>query len=258
MTTLDFIIQLFCCVDDQMLEATKHSQAKLHPSELVTIGLLFALKGGSFRSFYRWLSRDYTDLFGGLPERTRLQRSLKVHHPKCRRFLSEPTLFTVIDSYGIELIHPAREKRSKNPLGKKGKSNRRWIVGLKLCWLLNGRGEVVDWGWNTANVHDQAFRDIAHQFDGQTITLSDFGFKKKDEPPRNLKFCSVKTWGERMVVETAFSIITRVCRLKQMSHRVAAYAEMRLSYVTALFNILLKMSRSSDDDRSMNLAQFSL
>ena len=258
MTTLDFIIQLFCCVDDQMQEATKHSQAKLYPSELVTIGLLFGLKGGSLRSFYRWPARDYTDLFGELPDRTRLQRSLKVHHHWCRQFLSEPTFFTVIDSYGIELIHPAREKRSKNPLGKKGKSNRRWIVGLKLCWLLNSRGEVVDWGWNTANVHDQAFRDLAHQFDGQTITLSDFGFKKAGESGRNLKFCAVKTWSERMVVETAFSIITRVFRLKQMGHRVAAYAEMRLSYVTAMFNILLRMSRTSEEDRSMKIAQFSL
>ncbi len=258
MTTVDFIIELFCCVDDKMIDIEKHSQANLYPSETVTIGLLYALKGGSFRAFYRWLVRDYADLFGNIPERTRLQRSLKSNRHWCRKFLSEPTLFTVIDSFGIELIHPIREKRAKKPLGKKGKSNRRWIVGLKLCWLLNGRGEVVDWAWNTANVHDQVFRDLAHQFDEQTITLSDFGFKKKDAPPKNLKFCSAKTWGERMVVETAFSLITRVCHLKRMTHRVAEYAEMHLAFVTALFNILLKMSRSSEDDRSMHLAQFSL
>jgi len=30
-------------------------------------------------------------------------------------------------------------------VGKKGKSNRRWIVGLKLCWLVNDCGEVVAW-----------------------------------------------------------------------------------------------------------------
>jgi hypothetical protein len=36
---------------------------------LVTIGLLFALKGGHFRAFYRWLKRDFDALFAGLPER---------------------------------------------------------------------------------------------------------------------------------------------------------------------------------------------
>jgi hypothetical protein len=44
---------LFCVVDDQMAGMPKHPQARLWPSELVTIGLLFALKGGSFRAFYR-------------------------------------------------------------------------------------------------------------------------------------------------------------------------------------------------------------
>jgi hypothetical protein len=55
----------------------KHPQAKLYPRELVTIGILFALKGGHFRAFYRWLKRAYEALFGGLPERTRWQRLLK-------------------------------------------------------------------------------------------------------------------------------------------------------------------------------------
>jgi hypothetical protein len=42
-------------------------------------------------------------------------------------------------------------------MGKKGKSNWRWIVGMKLCWLLNDKGEIVAWDWNTANVSDQVF-----------------------------------------------------------------------------------------------------
>ena len=79
MTTEMIIIGIFCVVDDAMNEVEKHPQAKLYPSELVTIGILFALKGGHFRAFYRWLKRDYDDLFGGLPDRTRLQRSLAVH-----------------------------------------------------------------------------------------------------------------------------------------------------------------------------------
>lgn len=35
MTTEDFIIELFCRVDDQMDVVPKHSQASLYPSEVV-------------------------------------------------------------------------------------------------------------------------------------------------------------------------------------------------------------------------------
>ena len=39
MTTIDFITQSFCCVDDKLRESGpnhKHSQAKLYPSEVIT------------------------------------------------------------------------------------------------------------------------------------------------------------------------------------------------------------------------------
>jgi hypothetical protein len=149
----------------------------LWPSELVTIGLLFALKGSSFRSFYHWLERDYAEFFGGLPERTRLLRALRVQHRHTQRLLADPTLFTVIDTYGIELIHPWRYGRSPPQVSKKGFSNHRWIVGLKLCWLIDdlrglerpGRllagldpdpsGELVDgqssFAWTLAHVTNQ-------------------------------------------------------------------------------------------------------
>ncbi|MGZ3611478.1 MAG: transposase, partial [Ktedonobacteraceae bacterium] len=66
MSTLDRIIQIFCIVDDEMKDMAKHTQATLYPCELVTIGILFALKGGHFRAFYRWLHRDYATVFAGL------------------------------------------------------------------------------------------------------------------------------------------------------------------------------------------------
>ena len=40
MTTEDFIIHLFCLVDDRRGKVEKRSDALLYPSELVTIGLL--------------------------------------------------------------------------------------------------------------------------------------------------------------------------------------------------------------------------
>ena len=38
----------------------------------------------------------------------------------------------VVDSYGIELIHPVRHGRAQQSIGQKGRSNHRWIVGGKL------------------------------------------------------------------------------------------------------------------------------
>ena len=100
MTTGDIILHIFCLVDDALPYIAIHPQAKLYPSELVTIGILFSLKGGYFRAFYRWLERDYGDWFGQgeLPERTRLQRLLKTHQDWCDMLLAEATFFTVIDT----------------------------------------------------------------------------------------------------------------------------------------------------------------
>jgi hypothetical protein len=63
MTTWDFITALFYHVDEQMPDIPKHPEAHLWPSEVVTLGLLHALKGVGNRAFYRWLMRDYRALF---------------------------------------------------------------------------------------------------------------------------------------------------------------------------------------------------
>ncbi len=70
-------------------------------------------------------------------ERTRLFRLLAAHPDWTDAFRAEPTTLGVIDSYGIGLIHPVREGRSPKQIGKKGRSNRRWIGGGKLCLIVN-------------------------------------------------------------------------------------------------------------------------
>jgi hypothetical protein len=135
MTTPDFIIALFYAVDQEMREVPKHPEAKLYPSEVVTLALRHASKGGGTRAFYRWLTRDYLPLFPQVPERTRLARLLKTHTAWTARFLAMPTVLGVADSSGIALLHPMREGRSPAQLGKKGKRNPRGMVGGKLCSL---------------------------------------------------------------------------------------------------------------------------
>jgi len=47
MTTIDFITELFCRIDDAMTDNRKHPQAVLWPSEIVALGLLHTLKGAA-------------------------------------------------------------------------------------------------------------------------------------------------------------------------------------------------------------------
>lgn len=261
MTTEEFIIELFCQVDDQMKDVPKHPQAQLYPSELVTIGVLFALKGAGNRAFYRWLKRDYRQLFPRLPERTRLFRLLKTHREWTDRFLADPTVLGVADSYGIELLHPIREGRSEQQIGKKGKSNHRWIVGGKLGLIVNQWGLVVDWDGATANVYDAQFHPLIEQFDGQMIVLTDTGFHAKEGDPANMKVCQRGTWNVRMVVETVLSMLTTVCHFKKVGHRVWAYFQARLAFTVAAFNILAQWHGLQADDNGfvhLSIAQFSL
>ena len=146
MITIEFITALFSEVAEQWRAIPKHPEAHLWPSEVVTLGLLHALKGGGNRPFYRWLTRDYRPLFPRLPERTRLFRLLKTHQDWTQAFLAAPTVLGVIDTEGMALIHPRREGRSLQQIGRKGLANHRGMVGGKLCLLLKQWGLVVGGG----------------------------------------------------------------------------------------------------------------
>jgi hypothetical protein len=260
-TTEDFITELFCRVDDAMTETQQHPQAELHPSEVATLALLFAIKGEGSRAFYRWLERDWKPLFPRLPERTRLFRLFVTHREWAARFLAAPTVLGVIDAYGIELIHPIREGRTTHQIGRKGLSNHRWIVGGKLCLLLNKLGLVVGWACATANVSDTTFQPLIKQFEAEMIVLADTGFHAKTGDPRNLKLCPRGTWNSRMMVETVLSMLTLVNHFKRVMHRVWRYFEMRLGWMMAAFNILAQWHGLEPDEEGivhLSIAEFSL
>src|SRR6266481_6276572 len=200
MITVEFITALFYEVDEQLHAIPKHPEAHLWPSEVVTLGLLHALKGGGNRAFYRWLTRDYRPLFPSLPERTRLFRLFKTHQDWTQAFLAAPTVLGVIDTYGL----------------------------------------VVGWDCATANVPDQTFQWLIRQVDGRMIVLSDTGFHAAEGDPSNLKVCPRGEWQDRMLVETVLSMLTVVCHVKQVMHRGGAYFQARLAFTMAAFNVLVQ------------------
>ena len=137
MNIADFITELYCKIDDALPDAPQHPQAVLSISELVAIGVLYAMKNVKQRPFYHWLKDNYGHLFPKLPKRSRLFRRLQTQQDWTGYFLADPTILGVADSYGIELRHPIREGRREHQIGRKGKSNHRWIVGGKLGIVQN-------------------------------------------------------------------------------------------------------------------------
>lgn len=261
MTTVDFITELFCQIDDRMHTLPKHSQAVLWPSEVVTLGVLHAVKGVGSRAFYRWLTRDYQPLFPHLPERTRLCRLFKTHRRWTSLFLAPPTLLGIVDRYGIELIHPIREGRSLRQIGRKGLSNHRWIVGNKRCLLINQWGGIVGWLGAPAHIHDTLFHPLIEKFQDRMVLLADTGFHARAGDPPNLKRCSRGTWNDRMLIETVFSMLTLIGHFKKVMHRVVDYVLARLAFTVAAFNLLIQWDGLQPDKQGfvpLSIAEFSL
>lgn len=174
----DIILHLFCAITKSLKEKDKkHSQGKLYLSEIVLCGILFVLHGKSFRQFHNWLVK--LNLFKNLPERSRLLRLTTHYEYLCSELLGDKTFYGILDSFGIEIIHPIREGRSEESkaVSRKGKSNHRWIVGRKVAVTINQRFEVVKASDTTDNECDHVFND-EHK-DTADINLTDKGFRKR-------------------------------------------------------------------------------
>ena len=238
----EFIIRLFCSIDQEMGPVKKYGDERLYASEVVTLMVLFAIKGGKYRAFYRWISYNHRALFPKLPEQSRLWRLFQSHQDWCKIFLADPSMLSIIDTYGIELIHPRREDASDSQVGRKGTSNGRWIVGVKAAFLVNHRSEIIEWAWATANVPDNAFREMATDYRDETVVFSDNGFRKKDCASENMCYCGHGEWNDRYMSEPMLSWMIDVFRAKHISHRTVHGVHMRIGAIAAAFNILLKMN----------------
>lgn len=261
MPTVDFLTTLFCQVDDAMREGPKPPQARLYPSEMVTLGPLFALKGVGNRAFYRWLARDYRALFPQVPDRTRLFRLFQTPREWTDRFLARPSRLGIADTFGVELLHPRREGRRPQQLGHKGLSNRRWVIGAKVGFGLNPLGLFVAWACTWARTPDKDFRHLVARLADPMVVLTDPAFHGRPGAPANMKVCPRGTWNTRMLVETVLSRLTRVCPLKRRAHRQADCFRAHLAFMVAAFNLLVQwqgLRPDADGFVRLSIAEFSL
>jgi hypothetical protein len=175
--------------------------------------------------------------------------------------LTAPPIVGGIATDGIELIQPIREGRSPRPIGKKGDSNQRWIVGGKWCLLLNKFGLVVAWASKTANVYDHTFQSLIWPFEEPMIVCSATPFQARAGDPSHLKLCERGAWHDRRLIETVLAMLTLVTHVKKVMHRVWAYFQARLAFTRAAFNVLAQwhgLPVNEDGFVPLSIAEFSL
>ena len=260
-STEDFITELFYRVDTICADAQLDPLALLWPGEVVTLAMLFAIKGSTQRAFYRWASRDLRGLFPKLPERTRLFRLFVIHSQVAERCLKQPTFFGIADSYGIELIQSRRLGRSDRQIAKRGYCAGKWIAGVKAGFVLNSQGQICAWDVTTANTYDaNAFAPLIEKYADSMIVLADSNFHKsphhrKDDPdPPNVKICPRGKWGQRRLIETVLSMLTTVSHFKHMTERAWHTLRAHIAYLVAAYNLLT----SWDGQPRLSIAKFSL
>ena len=123
-------------------------------------------------------------------------------------------------------------------IGRQGISNHRWIVGGKLCAVVNQFGLICAWDCAGVNVHDHTFHPLLRRYDGRMVVLADRGFHRAAGDPANVMICRRGQWEWEVKVETELSMLSVKCGFKEQRHRAWAGFEAHLAYAVAGFNIL--------------------
>jgi hypothetical protein len=85
------------------------------------------------------------------------------------------------------------------------------------------------------------FRPLATGYDGQAVAVGDMGFRQKDAPSENIKWCEYSPWIECFTIETNLSWVAELFHSKKLFHRVKTHLKTHLWYPAALMNCLLQI-----------------
>jgi hypothetical protein len=86
---------------------------------------------------------------------------------------------------------------------------------------------------------------LIQQFDERMILLSDTACHAAEGDPANLTLCRRGEWNDRILAETVLSMLTVVCHLKRVMHRVWASFHARLAFTMAALNVLVQWALST-------------
>ena len=95
----------------------------------------------------------------------------------------------------------------------------------------------------------------------RSLPSSDTGFHAAEGDPSNLKLCQRGEWQDRLLVETVLSMLTVVCHVKRVMHRVWASFHAWLAFTLAAFNVLVQwhgFQPHASGFLPLSMAEFSL
>lgn len=264
MLSKDKVTEIFCLIDDfckemdQVMDqsslvddtgkARRKKPGKMSDSEVITIMVLFHLKG------YRCLKHFYLNhvichMRDDFPQTVSYNRFVELQK-KCALpmivFLQTCCLgqcsgISFIDSTVIKACHQKREKQNKvfRDIAAKGRGTMGWFFGFKLHIIINERGEIIDFLITRGNVddrqplkdknfHDKVFGKIFGDrgYLGQDLFEKLFvdGIHLVTKIKKNMKNALVHIYDKillrkRAVVESVNDILKNQCQIEHTRHR---------------------------------------
>lgn len=260
----DKVTEIFCLVDDfckemeQVLEKNsleaknvrprRKKRSKLSDSEVITIMVLFHLKG------YRCLKHFYLHyvckhMQNDFPETVSYNRFTELQKKAVLPmvvFLKTCCLgvcsgISFLDSTVIKACHYKREKQNKvfKHTAAKGRGAMGWFFGFKLHIIINERGDIIDFLITKGNVDDrEPLKGKAFHERVFGKIFADRGYIGKDlfeqlfvdgihlvtKIKKNMKNCLMHLYDKillrkRAVVESVNDILKNQCQIEHTRHR---------------------------------------
>lgn len=264
MISTDKVIEIFCMIDDFCKEMTqvlnenavesdnsikrRHRKCKMSDSEVITIMVLFHLKG------YRCLKHFYinhvkTHMQCEFPETVSYNRFVELQSKSVLPmvvFLQTCCLgrcsgISFLDSTVLKVCHYKREKQNKVFKGTaaKGRGTMGWFFGFKLHIIINERGEIIDFLITQGNIDDrQPLKDKTFHDKVFGKIFADRGYIGKDlfeklfvdgihlitRIKKNMKNALIHIYDKillrkRAVIESVNDILKNQCQIEHTRHR---------------------------------------
>src|SRR5262245_26036271 len=147
-----------------------------------------------------------------------------------------------------------RAGRRPAPIGQKGPSNPRGIVGGTLGCILHQGGVMCAWDGATAKVHDPHFPPLMAQCADTRIVLTDTGCHAQTGAPATRTVGPRGTWNTRRLVDTVVSRLTTVFHRTKVGHRVWGDCRARVAWTMAAFPLLARWGLEMDDENRVRLS----
>lgn len=216
----------------------------LNLSEIMTIIIAFHACGfRNFKSYYMHLQQFHSKDFGELVSYNRfiqlVKRALIPLFVFTKSLTKTQTGCYFIDSTAIKVCNIQRACSNKvfKSVATQGKTTTGWFFGLKLHFVVNDLGEIMNFGITTGRVHDsfpvenlcknlpgKVFGDKGYLSKELFEKLMDKGVKLVTHIRKNMKNACMDLWDKlmlrkRSIIETIIDQLKNISQIEHSRHR---------------------------------------